>query len=136
MDGKTIRLEVAGPVARVTLDRPRVLNAGNARWIAELGEVVQTLAAEPDLRVVTLTGAGRAFCTGVDLDALARGEIGLPEFVAWEEATTAMERMAAVFVASINGHCLGGGLQLALVCDYRIASRDATIGLPDRKSVV
>jgi enoyl-CoA hydratase/carnithine racemase len=112
------------------LDRPEVLNAGDATWVRELGEVVARLGARPDVRVVMLTGAGRAFCTGVDLEALAGGRFGLDDFVAWEDAMVAIERMDALFIAAINGHCLGGGLQLTLVCDYRIASEGALLGLP------
>lgn len=130
MDRETIRLEIADGVARVTFDRPEVLNAGNARWVEELGDVCRELAARPRLRVVVLTGAGRAFSTGVDLNALAAGEMDLARFVAWEDAMIAMERMTPVFIAAINGHCLGGGLQVALVCDYRLATEDALIGLP------
>ena len=126
----TIRLEVEGALARVTLDRPEVLNAGNAEWVRDLGDVVARLQARRDLRVVVLSGAGRAFCTGVDLKALAGGEFGLADFIAWEDAMVAIERMDALFIAAINGHCLGGGLQLTLVCDYRIASEDARLGLP------
>ena len=88
------------------------------------------LGACPDVRVVVLTGAGRAFSTGVDLGALASGAFGLADFVRWEDAMTALERMDKLFIAGINGHCLGGGLQLALVCDYRLASEDALLGLP------
>src|SRR3989441_12587733 len=77
-----------------------------------------------------MTGEGRAFSTGVDLGALAHGEFGMADFVLWEDAMTAMERMDKLFVAGINGHCLGGGLQLALVCDYRLASDEALLGLP------
>jgi enoyl-CoA hydratase/carnithine racemase len=127
---KTMRLDVTGPLARLTLDRQKVLNAGDARWVGELNAVVGTLAAQPDVRVVVLTGAGRAFSTGVDLKALASREFGLADFVAWEDAMTAMERMDKLFIAAINGHCLGGGLQLTLVCDYRLASEDALLGLP------
>jgi enoyl-CoA hydratase/carnithine racemase len=127
---KTIRLAVDGPLARVTLDRPEVLNAGNADWVRDLGEVVDHIARASDVRVVVLTGAGRAFCTGVDLGALACGAFGLADFVAWEDAMTVIERMDRLFVAAINGHCLGGGLQLALVCDYRLASDAALLGLP------
>ena len=127
---KTIRIAVEGPLARVTLDRPEVLNAGNAEWVRDLGEVVDHIERASDVRVVVLTGAGRAFCTGVDLDALASGTFGLADFVAWEDAMTAIERMDRLFVAAINGHCLGGGLQLALVCDYRLASDGARLGLP------
>jgi enoyl-CoA hydratase/carnithine racemase len=125
-----IRLEIEGPLARLVLDRPRVLNAGNRRWVADLNEVVRRLQARPDVRVVVVTGAGRAFCTGVDLTELAAGEFGLADFVAWEDAMVAIERMDRLFIAAINGHCLGGGLQLTLVCDYRLASEDALLGLP------
>ena len=127
---EAIRLEIEGPLARLILDRPRVLNAGNRRWVADLNEAVARIAAAPHVRVVVITGAGRAFCTGVDLTELAAGEFGLEDFIAWEDAMIAIERMDRLFVAGINGHCLGGGLQLALVCDYRLASEDALLGLP------
>ena len=126
----TIRFALEGPVARVTLDRPAVLNAGDAQWVRDLNDVVARLERAPEARVVVVTGAGRAFSTGVDLDALARGAFGLPDFVAWEDAMTAMERMDRLFIAAVNGHCLGGGLQLALVCDYRLAADTAQLGLP------
>jgi enoyl-CoA hydratase/carnithine racemase len=125
-----MRLDVSGAVARLTLERPEVLNAGDAQWVADLGEAVARLARAPGVRVAIVTGAGRAFCTGVDLGALAGGRFALADFVAWEDAMTAIERMDVVFVAAINGHCLGGGLQLALVCDYRVAAADAQLGLP------
>jgi enoyl-CoA hydratase/carnithine racemase len=125
-----MRLEVAGAVARLTLDRPHVLNAGNRRWVADLNEAVRQLRELSDVRVVVVTGAGRAFSTGVDLKELAAGDFGLADFVAWEDAMVAMERMERLFIAGINGHCLGGGLQLTLVCDYRLASEEALLGLP------
>ena len=126
----TIRFAVDGPVARVTLDRPEVLNAGNAEWVRDLNGVVACLEGAPQVRVVVLTGAGRAFSTGVDLKALAAGSFGMADFVAWEDAMTALERMDRLFIAGINGHCLGGGLQLTLVCDYRLAADTALLGLP------
>jgi enoyl-CoA hydratase/carnithine racemase len=126
----TMHLEIAGAVARLTLDRPRVLNAGNRRWVADLNEAVRRLQRTPEARVVVLTGAGRAFSTGVDLKELAAGEFRYADFVAWEDAMVAIERMDRLVIAGINGHCLGGGLQLTLVCDYRLASEDALLGLP------
>lgn len=126
----TVRLDVQGPLARMTFDRPEVLNAGNARFAAELGEAVATLAARNDVRLVVMTGAGRAFQTGVDLKALAAGELSRLDLVRWEDAMTAIERMDKLFIAGINGHCIGGGLQLALVCDYRLAVEDALLSLP------
>jgi len=77
-----------------------------------------------------MTGAGRAFQTGVDLKALAAGELSRLDLVRWEDAMTAIERMDKLFIAGINGHCIGGGLQLALVCDYRLAVEDALLSLP------
>src|SRR2546426_490331 len=88
---KTIRLEVTGPVARLTLDRPEVLNAGDASFARDLNEVVATIGARPAVRVVVMTGEGRAFSTGVDLGALAHGEFGMADFVLWEDAMTAKE---------------------------------------------
>jgi enoyl-CoA hydratase/carnithine racemase len=125
-----VRLEVTGPVSRLTFDRPHVLNAGDSRWVAELGAACRDLEQRRDVRVAVMTGAGRAFSTGVDLNALAAGDLQLSDLVAWEDAMTAIERMAIPFIAAINGHCLGGGLQLALVCDYRLASETALLGLP------
>lgn len=130
MLGSAVDLTLDGPVARITLNRPEVLNAGDPRWVSELGAAVAAIAARSDLRVAVIVGAGRAFCTGVDLKALAAGAMTLPHFVAWEDAMTAIERLPLPFIAAINGHCLGGGLQLALVCDYRLAAAEATIGLP------
>src|SRR2546430_14367349 len=89
----TMRLEIAGALARLTLERPEVLNAGDARFARDLKAAVATLAERPEIRVVALTGAGRAFSTGVDLTALAHGELGMADFIAWEDAMTAMERM-------------------------------------------
>jgi enoyl-CoA hydratase/carnithine racemase len=129
-EAATIQLEVTGPLARMTFDRPEVLNAGNARFAADLGAAVAAIAARNDVRVVVMTGAGRAFQTGVDLKALAVGELTLPDLVAWEDAMTVIERMDKLFIAGINGHCIGGGLQLALVCDYRLAVEDALLSLP------
>ena len=130
MTETTIRLSVDGPVARLTFDRPHVLNAGNSRFATELADAVAAIAARPEVRVVVMTGAGRAFQTGVDLKALAAGELTQPDLIRWEDAMTALERMDKLVIAGINGHAIGGGLQLALVCDYRLAVEDALLSLP------
>ena len=125
-----VTLAVDGAVARLTFNRPEVLNAGDARFVADLNDAVRTLSGDRTVRVVVMIGAGRAFQTGIDLKALARGEMPLDQFVRWEDAMTAIERSDQLYVAAINGHCIGGGLQLALVCDYRLASDGALFGLP------
>ena len=127
---ETLSLELGGPVARLTFARPHVLNAGNARFVSELVAACETLSRAPDLRVVVMTGQGRAFSTGVDLDALAAGELTIAELKAWEDAMVVLDHLPAMVIAGINGHCLGGGLQLALVADYRLASATALFGLP------
>src|SRR5687768_8980375 len=126
----TMRRDIAGGVARLTLDRPEVLNAGNAEWVHDLTAAVGAIAAAREARVAVITGAGRTFSSGVDLGALARGEFGFADFRAWEDAMVAIEELDTLFVAGINGHALGVGLQLALACDYRLASEAALIGLP------
>jgi enoyl-CoA hydratase/carnithine racemase len=126
----TVTLSVDGAVARLTFNRPEVLNAGDPRFVDDLTRVCAALAADATVRVVVMMGAGRAFQTGVDLKSLARGEVRLEHLVQWEDAMTAMERSDKLFIAAINGHCIGGGLQLALVCDYRLASDAARLGLP------
>ena len=130
LDSDLVQLALDGPLARVTFNRPHVLNAGDRAWISALGATVRALQAAPGVRVVVLGGAGRAFSTGVDLTALAHGRVALADLRAWEDAMTALERLPAAVIAGINGHCLGGGLQLALVADYRLAREDALIGLP------
>jgi len=130
MTDATIRLDVRGEVACITFDRPHVLNAGNARFASDLRDAVAAIEARRDVRVVVMTGAGRAFQTGVDLKALAAGELTQSDLIRWEDAMTALERMDRLVIAGINGHAIGGGLQLALVCDYRLAVEDALLSLP------
>jgi len=125
-----VTLAVDGAVARLTFNRPEVLNAGDPRWVADLTRATRALADDQKVRVVVMSGAGRAFQTGVDLGSLARGELRFEHLHEWEDAMTAIERMDKLVIAAINGHCLGGGLQLALVCDYRLAVADALLGLP------
>jgi|GEM_PF-2140880 len=124
-----VALEIDPPVARITLNRPEVLNAGDPGWVAELTDAVaQVAAAGERLRVAVVTGAGRAFSTGVDLKALAAGAMTLPHFLAWEDAMTAIERMPVPFIAAINGHCLGGGLQLSVLDGWWAEAYDGLNG--------
>src|SRR5262249_57969041 len=126
----TIRLEVRGEVARLTFDRPHVLNAGNSRFATELAEAVSAIEGRRDVRVVVMTGAGRAFQTGVDLKALAAGELTQPDLIRWEDAMTAIERMDKLVVAGVNRHCIGGGVPLALGGGYPPAGGGAVVHLP------
>ena len=130
MTASTMQVRRAGTTAEIVLNRPDKLNAMNLAWVQDLNAAVAELAGDPDLRVVVIRGAGRAFCSGLDLEMM--GEQGMPPgfFATQEQAFTALERLPAIVIAQIHGYCLGGGLQLALACDIRIASEDATLGLP------
>jgi len=116
-------------VGRITLNRPAVLNALDTDLAAALADRVEAAAADPDVAAVVVRGAGRAFCSGMDRTALARGEIGEPFFRHWIRALNGLEDMPKVSIAVLHGHSIGGGLQLALACDVRVAARDAVIGL-------
>jgi enoyl-CoA hydratase len=119
-----------GPVAVIVLNRPAVLNAMNLAWVTDLGRAVSAVAADESAEVVVVRGAGRAFCTGLDLTMM--NEIGMPpDFYALQEAAfRALEDLDRLVIAEIHGYCLGGGLQLALACDLRIVSEDAVLALP------
>ena len=125
---ETMRWEKDGQVARVTLNRPRLLNAMNNQATFDLNTVADQISVDPSIRVVTITGAGRAFCTGIDLKEIAAGKIYITYHHHWEEALRKFETMEPIVLCLIHGYCLGGGLQLAMACDIRISTPLAKIG--------
>ena len=129
MQLETMYSTIADRVATVVLNRPDVLNCANEQWARDLGVLVDDLSSKEDIRVVVVRGAGRAFCSGVDLTALSRGETGMTFFRNWEAALRKLETLDAVVIAAIHSHCIGGGLQIALACDLRVARDDARFGI-------
>jgi enoyl-CoA hydratase/carnithine racemase len=127
---ETIDLTIRQTRAEVTFNRPHVLNAANNQWMEDLHSVLDELEAADGLRVVIVSGRGRAFSTGIDLKALAQGEIQIGWFRRWEDAMRRIEMLQAVTIASVQGYALGGGLQVALACDLRVVAEDAQFGLP------
>ena len=127
---ETMSWEKQGPIARITLQRPEVLNAMNTQATRDLQAVADQIGADGDIRVVAITGAGRAFCTGIDLKELSTDRIDLSYHTHWEGALRTLETMEPIVLCLLHGYCLGGGLQLALVCDIRAATPSAQIGLP------
>ena len=130
MDESAVLVQLDGPLARITLNRPAVLNAMNLAWVHGLAAATDAVAAERDVRVVLLRGAGRAFCAGLDLDMLAREGMPADFYESQERAFRAIELMDKIVVAALHGYCLGGGLQLAIACDIRVGSSDCRLGLP------
>ena len=122
-----------GPVGEIRMNRPRVHNAMGLSFPNDLRPAVADLEADPSIRVVLLTGEGPSFSSGLDLDDLAAGVIDIPWFHANEILFRRLESMGKPVIAGVAGWCLGGGLQIAIACDVRIAADDARFGLPASK---
>ena len=131
-------LEVAcdGRRATLTLNRPERLNALSAAVMAEVVAAADWFDHQPDLRVVVVAGAGRAFCAGFDIDTFAETTGPSPAggrtaADAGRIMADALEAMAPVAVARLHGHVVGGGVVLAAACDLRVASDDTIFSIPE-----
>ena len=126
----TMFITQAGPIATLHLQRTERLNAFGNQGTIDLNTAADALGQDSHTRIVIITGEGRAFSTGIDLKQLAVGEIDMSYHQRWEGALRKFELMDKIVICAINGYCLGGGLQLALACDLRIAAASARLGLP------
>ena len=134
MSGAGLRIAVDGRVATVTINRPDVLNALNTSLLEELLATLTDLGNDPNVGVVILTGEGeRSFIAGADikemadktpLEARAYSELG-------QEIAHKLETMRKPTIAAVNGYALGGGCEMALACDVRLASENAEFGQPE-----
>lgn len=125
-------VNVSGFIATIDIIRPRFLNAMTTDMWAELADTARRLGDRDDVRVTVVRGAGRAFTSGSDIGELARlGADGAEgSFAVMVDALAAIENMPCVTIASVAGPALGAGLELALACDLRVASREARFGMP------
>ena len=131
----TVRLDLdwAPAAALLTFDRPEALNAVNGAVLGDLERAVDTLAGADAVRVVVLTGAGRAFVGGGDIahmGALTPDE-GERFVYRGQALLRRLERLHQVSISAVNGWALGGGLEIALACDLRIAAETAELGVPE-----
>jgi 1,4-dihydroxy-2-naphthoyl-CoA synthase len=134
---QTIKAEVQGALGRLTLNRPERLNAISATTLQELVEAARWFDSHRELRVVILSGAGRAFSAGADLHDSPEAAAAPPVRHSWISrreaaqyglrATDALEQMRAVTIAQIHGYAVGGGVVLISACDLRIAADDASL---------
>ena len=137
---ETLLCDLDGPIATITLHRPEVLHALNAKMFDELEHVFTKLTIEPAVRVVVVTGSGdRAFAAGADIraltdtDALSGLAVSQRGQHVFSLIESLLERAGKPVIAAINGVALGGGCELALACTLRIASDKARLGLPEVK---
>lgn len=120
-------------VARLTLHRPGASNAYNAVMIAELEQCLNWCEQQPDIRTVLLTGSGTVFCGGADLqEAFTDGGKGLINSHGGYNPLQHLPRRK-IWIAVLNGHAFGGGLELALECDFIVAAEQVKIALPEVK---
>ena len=134
MTYENLLVERDGAVALVTINRPAKLNALNAQTIAELGQVMGTLGADPDVRAVVLTGAGeKAFVAGADINELAvqTPAQGKEHAAAGQRVFDRIASLGKPVIAALNGFTLGGGCELAMACTLRIAADSARLGQPE-----
>jgi enoyl-CoA hydratase/carnithine racemase len=128
-----IRALVTGHVATVTIDRPDKLNALTLAMVEEFRRVTTELDADPEVRVIVITGAGdRVFCVGGDLRSLLPAALEARNDILNPDPTQRF--LSTVFtpvIAAIDGACLGGGFEIMLGCDIRVAAEDAVFGVPE-----
>jgi enoyl-CoA hydratase/carnithine racemase len=128
-----LRLDIDGGIGRLMLNRPARLNALSPALMHEIIAASRWLATLSDLRIVVLGGEGRAFCAGFDLDAMrgAQRPIDREATDLGRRLVEAVEAIPAITLATVRGHCIGGGVLLAAACDLRIAADDARFSIPE-----
>ena len=134
MTPENVEISREGPVTVITIDRPKVLNALNARTIEELRDAMSDAARETAVRCVVLTGAGqKAFVAGADINELAEQSPvgGSAHARHGQSVLDLIEQLGKPVIAAINGYALGGGCELAMACTLRVAADTARLGQPE-----
>ncbi|MEV0402744.1 enoyl-CoA hydratase-related protein [Actinoallomurus sp. NPDC050550] len=130
--GEFVRVEAEGAVATIRLDRPK-MNALNAQVVSELAEAARAVDTDPAVRAVILYGGERVFAAGADIKEMADLPYAQATEHAWalQDALNAVAGIGKPVVAAITGYALGGGLELALCADFRVAGESAKVGQPE-----
>ncbi|HEX7004153.1 MAG TPA: enoyl-CoA hydratase-related protein [Trueperaceae bacterium] len=134
IDFEHLSYEVESNVATISIDRPEALNALNQELMIELGFALELAEADLDVQALIITGVGRAFVAGADiqnLQQLADGFSGREASLAGQDLMNSLAALPFPTIAAINGFALGGGLELALAADLRVAATGARLGLPE-----
>ena len=134
MNYATLKYELGDGIATVTINRPEKNNAISMEMRADFRSLADELYGNEAVRVIVFTGTGKAFCVGADVSTFEI-DWNTPVFRANTRLLTSffndLEALEKPLIAAINGTCVGGGLELALACDLRVAARSARFGLPE-----
>jgi enoyl-CoA hydratase len=132
MSFETILTRIEGPVGVITLNRPAALNALNAKLLGELVQVLQAWDADDAIRAIVLTGSERAFAAGADIKEMApRSYMDMYKSNFFAEAADDIASVRKPIIAAVAGYALGGGCELAMLCDFIIAADNAKFGQPE-----
>ena len=133
MEFKNLKVEISGGVALITINRPAAMNALNSAFFTEFNDLLNIIGKDDAIRIMVITGEGKAFVAGADIAEMAKmnsdqacsfSEMGQKTFLR-------LETMEMPVIAAVNGFALGGGCELAMACDFRIASSAAKFGQPE-----
>lgn len=131
-DSQAVKIERLDSVCLLTLNRPEKLNAINANLSSLLGEALHSADVDPEIRVMVITGSGRAFSAGADLNAVGKGVPLVSEKnPEWGFAGITRQWIKKPLIAAVNGFAYGGGLEIVLACDIVVAEPDAKFALPE-----
>lgn len=131
---KNVTFDVSEGIAKVTINRPKALNALNTETIEELGKVITEIEDRKDIKIVIITGAGeKAFVAGADIKEMQNlnAQEGRAMSRKAQKVFSKIEHMPQIVIAAVNGYALGGGCELSMACDIRIASKNAKFGQPE-----
>ncbi|TDQ32639.1 enoyl-CoA hydratase/isomerase family protein [Zeaxanthinibacter enoshimensis] len=135
MNFGNILIEATAPIATITINRPDKLNALNKATIGDLHDAFTALESDPEIRVIIVTGSGeKAFVAGADIaefSSFSEKEGKKLAQKGQEDLFDLVENLKTPVIAAVNGYALGGGLELAMACHFRIASANARMGLPE-----
>jgi len=133
MTYEILKLEVTNSIAIITISRPQAMNALNSRFFAEMDVLLSSLEKRNDIKVIIITGEGKAFVAGADIAEMVdmNHEQGSAFSKVGQNTFRSIEKIEIPVIAAVNGFALGGGCELAMACDFRIASKAAKFGQPE-----
>ncbi|MDZ7742495.1 MAG: enoyl-CoA hydratase-related protein [Bacteroidota bacterium] len=133
MEYEILKIEITEDIALVKIDRPKALNALNTRFFEEMGSAIREVSENEQVKVMIITGEGKAFVAGADIAEMVdkTPQEGSEFSRLGQKVFSSLEKMEIPVIAAINGFALGGGLELAMGCDFRIASSKAKFGQPE-----